>query len=167
MKRNLLIIVVVVAIGLGAGLFNRETCSGDPGPRVAVEMYLTSMKEYRFGDAYDYVTSRMTDSAERETWAAGQKRIFEFGEVQMEDPDARTPQRAIKNVFFCDASAVVPNVLKAKDKFNNQGSTEFELYTVIMEGGAWKLDSQELLYEEADIRKWFPNDEIPDFEQQM
>ena len=85
----------------------------------------------------------------------------------MSAPDAREPHRAIKNVFFCEDSAVVPNVLKAKDKFNNQGSTEFELYTVIKADGGWKLDSQELLFEEADIRKWFPNDEIPEFQDQL
>lgn len=167
MKKNLLIIIVVVAIGLGIGMFNRETCSSDQGPRRAVEMYLTSMKDYRFEDAFDYVTANMTDNTEREAWATGQRRVFEYGEVQMDDPDVRDPHRGIKNVFFCEDSGVVPNVLKAKDKFNNQGSTEFELYTVIKEGGTWKLDGQELLFEEADIRKWFPNDEIPEFNEQL
>ena len=167
MQKNLLIVVVVIVIALGAGIFNRSTCSGDQGPRWAVEMYLTSMKEYRFVDAYDHITAKMTDNAPAEEWAGTQRRVFEYGEVEMSDPDAREPHRAAKNVFFCEDSAIVPNVLKAKDKFNNQGSTEFELYTVIKEGGAWKLDSQELLYEEADIRKWFPNDEIPEFQEQM
>ena len=167
MKRNLLVIVVVVAIALGAGLFNREICSNDQGPRRAVEMYLTSLKDYNFEDAYDHVTSRMTDDQGREEWAGSQRRVFEYGEVEMESPDVRAPHRAIKSVFFCEASAIVPNVLKAKDKFNNQGSTEFELYTVVLEGDAWKLDEQELLYEEEGIRKWFPNDPNPDFQGQL
>lgn len=167
MKRNLLIMVIVVVVALGAGLFNRETCSTDQGPRRAVEMYLTSLKNYQFEDAFDHVTGRMTDNQGREEWAASQRRVFEYGEVEMEDPDVRAPHRAVRNFFFCDASAVVPNVLKAKDKFNNQGSTEFELYTVVLEGGAWKLDEQELLYEEEGIRKWFPNDEIPNYQDQL
>lgn len=167
MKRSLLVMVIVVVVALGAGLFNRETCSNDQGPRRAVEMYLTSLKNYNFEDAFDHVTSRMTDNQGREEWAASQLRVFEYGEVEMDDPDVRAPHRAVKNLFFCDASAVVPNVLKAKDKFNNQGSTEFELYTVVLEEGAWKLDEQELLYEEEGIRKWFPNDEIPDYQSQL
>ncbi len=167
MQKNLVIIVVVIAIALGAGIFNRETCSGDQGPRRAVEMYLTSMKDYRFEDAFDYITATMTDNAGIDEWAGMQRRVFEFGEVEMSDPDVRKPHRAIKNFFFCEGSAIVPNVLKAKDKFNNQGSTEFELYTVIKDGTGWKLDSQELLYEEAGIREWFPNDKIPEFEEQM
>lgn len=167
MQRNLLVVVVVLAIVLGLGMFNRETCSNDQGPRLAVEMYLTSMKDYRFEDAFDSVTAKMTDNAAREEWAGGQRRIFEYGEVEMDAPDAREAHRAIQNVFFCEDSAVVPNVLKAKDKFNNQGSTEFELYTVIKVDGGWKLDSQELLFEEADIHKWFPNDEIPEFQEQL
>lgn len=167
MQKNLLIIVVVVATGLGFGVFNRETCSSDQGPRLAVEMYLTAMKDYRFEDAFDHVTANLADGAAREAWATGQRRIFEYGEVQMDDPGVRETHRGIKNVFFCEDSGIVPNVLKAKDKFNNQGSTEFELYTVIMEDGAWKIDGQELLYEEANIHKWFPNDEIPEFKEQL
>lgn len=167
MQRNLLVIVVVIAIALGIGAFNRQTCSNDQGPRAVVEMYLTAVKDYRFEDAFDHLTSGMTDNTEREAWAAGQRRVYEYGEVEVDDPDVRAPHRAIKNVFFCENSAIVPNVLKAKDKFNNQGSTEFELYTVVKEGETWKVDSQELLFEEPNIRKWFPDDEIPEFKEQL
>jgi len=163
MKRNIIGIVVVVAIVLGGGFYNGKTCVNSKGPRLAVENYVRSMKDYRFEDAYDFVTDAMTDGAARDEWAGGQRKLFELGEVKIGEVDVRAPYRARQNMFFCEDRAVVPNVLRATDKFNNQGSTEFELYTVVKDGGAWKLDSQETLFDEPDIHEWFPNDEIPEF----
>ena len=52
--------------------------------------------------------------------------------------------------------ALVPNVLESQDKFvNTLGLTEHELYTLVREDGAWKVDSQ-ILLEQAEIPKWFP-----------
>jgi len=163
MKRNIIGIIVVVAVVLGAGFYNGKTCINSRGPGLAVENYVRSMKDYRFEDAYDHVTDAMTDGATRAEWAGGQRQMFELGDVEIGEVDVRAPHRARQNMFFCENRAVVPNVLRAKDKFNNQGSTEFELYTVVKDGGAWKLDSQETLFDEPDIHEWFPGDEIPEF----
>jgi hypothetical protein len=52
--------------------------------------------------------------------------------------------------------AFVPNVLSSQDRFVNQlGLTEYELYTLVKEGGAWKVD-QQLIVEPPDVPKWFP-----------
>ena len=52
--------------------------------------------------------------------------------------------------------AEVPNVLSSQDRFVNQlGLTEHELYTLVKEGGAWKVDAQ-MIVEPPDIPKWFP-----------
>ena len=67
----------------------------------------------------------------------------------------------------CDRRALVPNVLHAKDRFNNQGSVDFELYTVVNDGGTWKIESQETLIDEADIHRWFPGHEIPEYKDQL
>lgn len=167
MKRLIIALVVIVAVVLGGGLYNGKTCVNDQGPRLAVENYVRSMKENRFEDAYDVVTVSMTDGAERDDWAGGQRRMFEVGEVEIGELDVRSPHRANKNAFFCEDRAQVPNVLRAKDRFNNQGSKEFEVYTVIKDGGTWKVDGQETLFEEPEIRKWFPDDEIPEFPDQL
>jgi hypothetical protein len=39
---------------------------------------------------------------------------------------------------------------------NALGLTEYELYTLVKEGGAWKVDSQ-LLLEPAEVPTWFPD----------
>jgi len=138
-------------------------CAQAPGPREAVQAYGKAMQEKRFEDAYDHVTATMTDGRPREEWAALQRKMFELGGVELQDPDVRTPRRAMRDGTCADV-AQVPNVLRAKDVLNNQGSTEFEVYTVIFGDGAWRIDSQETLFDEPKIREWFPDDEIPAFE---
>jgi hypothetical protein len=167
MKRLIIVLVIIAAAVLGGGFYNGKTCVNDQAPQAAVENYVRSMKEKRFEDAYDVVTASMTDGKARDEWAAGQREMFELGEVEIGELDVRSPHRAKKNAFFCEDRALVPNVLNAKDRFNNQGSAEFEVYTVIKDGGAWKLDSQETLFEEPEIREWFPDDEIPEFPDQL
>jgi len=38
---------------------------------------------------------------------------------------------------------------------NQLGLTEHELYTLVKEDGAWKVD-QQLIVEPADVPRWFP-----------
>lgn len=138
-------------------------CASDPGPRDAVLAYGKAMQEKRFEDAYDHVTATMTDGRPREEWAALQRKMFELGGVVLADPDVRTAKREQID-GHCANTALVPNVLRAKDVLNNQGSTEFEVYTVVFADGAWRVDSQQTLFDEAAIREWFPDDEIPAFQ---
>ena len=52
--------------------------------------------------------------------------------------------------------ALVPNVLESQDRFvNTLGLTEHELYTLVREDGAWRVDAQTLV-EPPDQAKWFP-----------
>jgi hypothetical protein len=138
-------------------------CAQEPGPREAVLAYGKAMQEKRFEDAYDHVSKTMTDGRPREEWAALQRKMFELGGVELQDPDVRRPRRALVDGKCADV-AQVPNVLRAKDVLNNQGSTEFEVYTVVFSDGAWRVDSQETLFDEPRIREWFPDDEIPAFQ---
>ena len=138
-------------------------CAQEPGPREAVLAYGKAMQEKRFEDAYDHVSKTMTDGRPREEWAALQRKMFELGGVELQDPDVRTPRRALGDGKCADL-AQVPNVLRAKDVLNNQGSTEFEVYTVVLVDGSWRVDTQETLFDEAKIREWFPDDEIPAFQ---
>ena len=146
-----------------AGSAHALDCAAEPGPREAVIAYGKAMQEKRFEDAYDHVSSTMTDGRPREEWAALQRKMFELGGVELQDPDVRTPRRELVDGKCADV-AKVPNVLRAKDVLNNQGSTEFEVYTVVHRDGAWQVDSQETLFDEPRIREWFPDDEIPAFQ---
>ncbi|MGK2915409.1 MAG: hypothetical protein ACSLE5_13350, partial [Porticoccaceae bacterium] len=65
------------------------------------------------------------------------------------------------HLIFCANEATVPNVLNAKDRLNNQGSTEFEIYTLIKTGTRWQLNTQQSLFDEAEIHRWFPGEVIP------
>jgi len=141
------------------------SCVNDPGPKAAVEGYVTSMKEHRFEDAYKYVTQTMTDGKPVAEWAALQKKMFELGGVTIGKIDVRDAKREMENETTCAPRAKVPNVLHAGDVLNNQGSTEFEVYNVVLDGEQWKIDSQETLFDEPAIREWFPDDPIPKFEE--
>ncbi len=162
MGKLLLTLIVIAAAVIGGGYFNRTQCLSDEGPRAAVLGYVTAMKDKRFEDAYPFVTATMTDGKPVAEWAGLQRKMFEMGGVAIGEIDVRSPHRELKNIFMCAATAKVPNVLHAGDVLNNQGSTEFEIYNVVLEGGAWKIDSQETLFDEPMIHRWFPNDKIPD-----
>ena len=157
------LIAISFAIGLALNSGSRTSCASDPGPRAAVEQYLRAMKEQRFGDAYGVVTAKMTDGKPREEWAALQAKMFELGGVKLGEIDVRPAVRSQGQDGSCAPEAKVPNVLRAADVLNNQGSTEFETYTVVLEGKTWKVDAQETLFDEKDIRQYFPNDPIPAF----
>ena len=130
-----------------------------------VEHYTKAMKEYRFNDAYDALAETMTDGLPVEKWVAGQKKLFDIGQVVIGKLDVRWPQHF--DPSSCETRALVPNVLSAKDRFNNQGSVEFELYQVSKVAGVWRIDSQETLFDEPVIHRWFPGHEIPDFQGQL
>lgn len=156
--------VLAATLAFGASGAGAEGCAQDPGPRDAVIAYGKAMQEKRFEDAYDHVSRNFTDGRSRAEWAGLQRRMFELGGVEVQAPDVRTPRREMVD-GRCSNTALVPNVLRAKDVLNNQGSTEFEVYTVIFDDGAWRIDSQETLFDESRIREWFPDDEIPAFKE--
>jgi hypothetical protein len=118
-------------------------------PEETVRRYLQATKDGKFADAYDLVSAAMKRGKDREVWAKEQQagmaiadvKIFEFtvypGKVEGD-------------------KAQVPDILSSQDRFVNQlGLTEYELYTLIKENGAWKVD-QQLIVEPPDIPKWFP-----------
>lgn len=161
----------LIGCGMALGLMNEAAaedapaCAADPGPKAAVEGYVTAMKEHRFEDAYQFVTATMTDGRPVAEWAALQKKMFELGGVTIGKVDVREAKREMEPDGTCAPRAKVPNVLHAGDVLNNQGSTEFEVYQVVRDGERWKIDSQETLFDEPAIREWFPNDPIPQFQQ--
>ena len=149
---------------LFAGPVAAADCPGGP-PESAVLGYAQAMKDKNFEAAYDFVTATMTDGRPREEWAALQKKMFEFGGVSIGRIDVRKGVPDPATDGGCPVSAKVPNVLNAVDVLNNQGSTEFEVYTVLLKDGKWRIDSQETLFDEPKIREWFPDDEIPEFKE--
>ena len=132
-------------------------CSEAPNARQAVMDYLSAMHKNQFGEAYQYVTSNMTDGRSQEEWSALQAKAYRPGKVQIYGVDVRTPYAADAKDPSCSASAIVPNILSSRDKLNEHGLVEFEIYTVVLKDGRWAVDAQETLFENADIDRWFPS----------
>lgn len=161
MKRIGIGIALVLALALTIGFTHRQLCLHDDAPRHAVLKYLKAMKARDFETAYDYLSERMNDGKTQADWVATQRKLFELGAVEIGKIDVRAAQRQVDCLIFCASAATVPNVLNAKDRLNNQGSTEFEIYSVIKVGAQWRLDSQQSLFDEAEIHRWFPGEVIP------
>ncbi|MFQ5478068.1 MAG: hypothetical protein ACE5E4_05585 [Candidatus Binatia bacterium] len=108
-------------------------------PEDTVSKYLKAMQEHRFEDAYDCVSSTLKAGKDRELWSKEQQYIVELGEVKIFGFKVY-PARIVGD------KAKVPNVLKSQDKFLNQlGLDEHEIYELIKEDGAWKIDQQSLV----------------------
>jgi hypothetical protein len=137
----------VVVLGVGGG----QAQSPAPAltPEETVTRYLDALKAGNLPAAYDYMTVAMVQHKSRDDWAKEQQwslqmsdaKIFEFhvypGKVEGD-------------------KARVPDILSSQDKFLNQlGLPEHELYTLLREGGRWKIDQQQLL-ERSEQGKWFP-----------
>ncbi len=148
---------------IGSSVLKAESCPEDGDDRsAAVRNYLIAMQEHRFEDAFDFVTESMTDRKSREDWASLQRMFYQGGGVVIYSIDERIAHLS-RGELNCDETAIVPNVLKSKDNFNNQGLTEFELYEVVKHKEKWLVDSQETLFDQGDVDIWFPGEVMPDF----
>ena len=118
-------------------------------PEETVRRYLQALKDGRFDAAYDLVSKAMKQGKDREVWVKEQKTGMAFADVKIFE--FRVYPGKIEG-----STAHVPNVLSSQDRFVNQlGLIEYELYTLLKEDGAWKIDSQ-VIVEPKDVSKWFP-----------
>jgi len=121
-------------------------------PDKVVESYLKAMQEQRFKDAYQYVSTTLRAGKSVDEWAKEQQYVMQMGEVKIID------FHVYPAIIGADGIARVPNILKSQDKFLNQlGLDEHELYELIKENGAWRID-QQTLAEGADRAEYFPDD---------
>jgi hypothetical protein len=118
-------------------------------PEETVRRYLQATKDGKFGDAYDLVSAAMKRGKDREVWVKEQQAGMAFADVKIFEFTVYPGK-------IEGEKAQVPNILSSQDRLVNQlGLTEYELYTLVKEGGAWKVD-QQLIVEPPDIPKWFP-----------
>jgi hypothetical protein len=125
-------------------------------PEDVLKRYLTAMQAQKFDDAYDVVskamkTDRKTGQVKsKDVWVKESQYIYSFSEAKIFDFQ-------IGKASIEGEKALVPNLLSSQDKFLNQlGVEEYELYTLVKENGAWKVDSQQEVIEQDEIDKWFP-----------
>jgi hypothetical protein len=137
-------LLLLVAAGVGAV----ESSS----PEETVRRYLGALKAGDFNAVYDVISKAMKQGKEREVWVKEQKTGMAFADVKIFDFQVYPAKVE-------GAVARVPNVLSSQDRFVNQlGLTEYELYTLVREDGAWKVD-QQVIVEPGDVPKWFPKRE--------
>ena len=118
-------------------------------PEETVKRYLQDVKDQKFEDAYGLISRAMKQGKERDAWVKEQRDGMAWAEVKIFSFDVGTGK-------IEGNKALVPNVLSSQDRLVNQlGLTEYELYTLLKEDGAWKVDSQ-VIVEPPDIPKWFP-----------
>lgn len=139
-------ITVVVVTALAALVQAGESLS----PEDTVKRYLAAMKDGRHADAYGYVSTGMAGGKAKEVWAKEMQAIMQVTEAKIFGFTVY-PGKVEGD------TARVPNILSSQDKFLNQlGAEEYELYTLKKEGGAWKIDQQQIV-EPTEISRWFPD----------
>ncbi|MGE0484805.1 MAG: hypothetical protein AB7Q81_11745 [Gammaproteobacteria bacterium] len=134
-------------------------CAGDDAARIAVSTYLQAMQARRFKDAYAHLGTAMTDGLSEEAWVRRMALAFPRGGVSITGIDVREP-RLRQGSSDCNEAAVVPNILRSRDRINVDGIVEFELYELVHGDAGWRIAGQETLYDAARITAIFPDIEI-------
>ena len=123
----------------------------DLTPDQTVTKYLEAMQGQRFSEAYDYVSKGLRGGKDRDAWSKEQQYIVQMGEVKIFGFKVFKP-------IMEGEKAKVPNILKSQDKFLNQlGLDEHEVYELIKEDGAWRIDQQTLV-EGPEKDEFFPKE---------
>lgn len=124
--------------------------AGNASPEDVLRAYLGAVKKGDYDVAYTHISKAMRGGKDQEAWVKETKAFMSFADVKIFEFDVRPGK-------IEGDTARVPNVLESQDRFVNAlGLTEYELYTLVKEDGAWKVDSQ-LLLEPAELPKWFPD----------
>jgi hypothetical protein len=127
------------------------SAAGEPTrpPDATLRQYLQALKDGKVEAAYDFISKGMRGAKSREDWTKEQREVGTLAEVKIFGFEVGSPK-------VDGSKAQVPNILRSQDKFINQmGLTEYELYTLVLEDGEWRID-QQLLVEPSDLPKWFP-----------
>ncbi len=136
------LLLSVVAVG---SAFAFESGS----PEDTLRRYLVALKAEKFGDAYDLVSKAMRQGKGKEEYVKESQAMMGYADVKIFDFTVYPGK-------IEGDKALVPNILESQDRFvNTLGLTEYELYTLVREDGAWKVDSQ-ILVEPAEQARWFP-----------
>ena len=145
--RTTLVVVSLLVIA-GHGL----AADAERKPEEVVKLYLESVQKGDFKAAYPLLSPDMRGNLDEEKWIAQQTVVMKLGEVSISSFQVFPAKME-------GAKAIVPNLLKSKDKFINQGGlNEYELYTLVIgPEKRWQIDQQALVETDA-VHKWFPAD---------
>jgi hypothetical protein len=148
MGARALVSLLLLTIGVASGTSFAAEETGSPED--AVRTYISSIKSGDFAKAYSVLTPNMARNQDEAAWVREQTLVMKLADVQIQSFEV-FPAKVEGD------KAVVPNLLKSKDKFINQtGEPEYELYTVVRgPDKKWKIEQQQLVETDA-VAKWFP-----------
>jgi len=133
------------------GAVSAVAAEGVRSPEDTVGAYLAAMKVLDFEKVYDLSSKAASQGKDRATWAAEMRYVFQLSE-------AKIFEFKVFPAKVTGDKALVPNILTSQDKFLNQlAAPEYELYTLLKEGGVWKVDRQTIV-DTSDLPKWFPGE---------
>lgn len=142
-KLALTVVMATMLVALGS-----QSARAARTPEETLDGYLKAMKEQKYDDAYKYLSKAMAGNKDAETWAKETK-------YQMQAAEVKIFKYQVFPAKVEGETAKVPNILSSQDKYLNQlGADEYELYTLVKEGGEWKIDQQEQV-EKSDQSNWF------------
>lgn len=119
-------------------------------PEAVLGRYLAALKAERFDEVWELSSRAMRRGRDKATYVKEAKALAEVAEVKIFD-------FTVGRGKVEEDRARVPNILESQDRFvNTLGLTEYELYTLVREDGAWKVDSQ-ILLEPHQVSTWFPD----------
>ncbi|HLK10358.1 MAG TPA: hypothetical protein VKW76_03160 [Candidatus Binatia bacterium] len=120
------------------------------GPEETLRRYLAALKDGKADVVYELSSTAMRRGKDKEAWVKEQRALMAAAEVKILDFQVQPAKVEGEKAY-------VPDLLTAQDKFLNQlGVPEYELYTLVKEDGAWRIDSQTDV-EPQDVPKWFPH----------
>jgi hypothetical protein len=143
--RLALLVLLLASAALHTAALAAETLT----PEETLRRYLQALKARDFATAHAYVSKAMRAGKDKEVWVKEGEALVAMCDLKIFSYDVGTARVE-------GDRARVPNVLESQDKcINALGLTEYELYTVVREDGAWKVDSQ-ILLEPPEVPEWFP-----------
>ncbi|MCE2510452.1 MAG: hypothetical protein J4G10_05680 [Alphaproteobacteria bacterium] len=150
--KNRILCCAAVLLGLVlGGLFTMpQGWTAELGPKETVDKHLSALKDNLFEDAFDYISKGFADGQTKQEWADSTRELYTSANVKV-------MKFTLYPAKIEDDTAIVPNILNASDMFNKEGSIEYELYHLVNEDGVWKVDRQELLFEDSQVKEWFPD----------
>ncbi len=144
MRWGLFVVFTVLSLAWGPGW-----AADADSPEEVLRTYLQALKTSQFGDAYDVASRGMRQGKSKELYVKEAQAMMGVADVKIFD-------FTVYPATVEGDKALVPNVLESQDRFiNTLGLTEHELYTLVREDGAWRVDGQTLV-EPQDQAKWFP-----------
>ena len=150
--KNRILRCIAILFGLVLGwLFTMPPSQAvELGPKETVEKHLAALQDYIFEEAFDYISKEFADGKTKQEWADSTRDLYSSANVKVR-------KFTLYPAKIEGDKAIVPDILNASDIFNKEGSTEYELYHLVKEDGVWKVDRQELLFEESQVKEWFPD----------